>query len=431
MDAPKRKPAKRRRWLIGLAVVLGLVLYGATTDNIHIWPVRNTALYHFSNWWAAQFGPSPAPGNGALAGCVRSAAGAPIPGAGVLLSEPDGTLHRTATAADGCYRLESLPAGRYVPLVTAIGYSAAMIEPFGLPMHIAAGESARADATLAPALPQAFELPTAFALGEPVTLAVDIPRPSSATRRQIVVDSAAGANQPTFVYTPITATAPLPTLLAVYPGTAEEWESVSVPLAAAGYAVVAVGPAYSLDLEADIAELKRLLAVLRAGAAPQVDASRLAILGGSYSSLHVQRLLRDDPGFRGVVLLGPISDLFDLRRRFEAGTFFPPYGLDQALIALGWPNTAMQNYAPYSAVYHLRPDHPPLLLLHSRADEIVPTEQSERLAGELTRLGASVEPYFFDGMAHYLYTDKPSAELDQLYALTLDFLARRLGGSGR
>ncbi len=191
--------------------------------------------------------------------------------------------------------------------------------------------------------------------------------------------------------------------------------------------MVAVGPVYSLDLEADIAELKRLLALLRAGAVPQVDATRLAILGGSYSSLHVQRLLRDDPGFRGVVLLGPISDLFDLRQRFEAGTLLPPYGLDKALIALGWPNTAMQNYAPYSAVYHLRPDQPPLLLLHSRADEIVPTAQSERLASELERLGVPVEAHFFDGMAHYLYTDRPSAQLDELYGLTLDFLGRRLG----
>jgi acetyl esterase/lipase len=426
MQTPKRKSGRRRRWWIGLVGLIWLGLYGATTDNIHVWPVRNTALYHLSHWWAARFGPSVASGSGSLSGCVRSTAGAPIAAAGVLVSEPDGAVHQAATGSDGCYRLDSLPAGRYVPLISAIGYRDLLIEPLGLPLHIAAGEAARADATLAPILPVALDLPTKFALGEPATLTVDIPRPSSATRRQLVVMSAAGVNQTTYVYTPITATAPLPTLLAVYPGTADEWESVSVPLAAAGYAVVAVGPVYSLDLEADIAELRRLLALLRAGAVPQVDASRLAILGGSYSSLHVQRLLRDDPGFRGVVLLGPISDLFDLRQRFEAGTFFPPYGLDQALIALGWPNTAMQNYAPYSAVYHLRPDQPPLLLLHSRADEIVPTAQSERLAGELERLGVPVEAHFFDGMAHYLYTDRPSAQLDELYALTLDFLGRRL-----
>ncbi len=137
-----RQPRKVRRWLIGLVALIWLGLYGATTDNLHIWPLRNTALYHLAEWRTAQFGPAAAAGSGSLAGCVRSAAGAPIVAASVLVSEPDGAVHQTATAPDGCYRLDSLPSGRYVPLVSATGYRDLLIEPLGLPIHIAAGEAA-------------------------------------------------------------------------------------------------------------------------------------------------------------------------------------------------------------------------------------------------------------------------------------------------
>jgi dipeptidyl aminopeptidase/acylaminoacyl peptidase len=219
---------------------------------------------------------------------------------------------------------------------------------------------------------------------------------------------------------------PLPTLLAVYPGQADTWEGVSIPLAAAGYAVIAVGPAYALDLDDDIAELQRLAAFARAGALPGVDARRMAVLGGSYSSLHVQALLERDAGFRAVLLLGGISDIFDMRRRFEQGSFIPPFGLDQALIALGTPNSSPERYWRYSSRYHLRRGLPPMLLMHSRNDEIVPFQQSEQLAADLVRLDVPHEAYFFDGLSHYLLADRPSAELTNLYDVTLAFLRRTL-----
>jgi dipeptidyl aminopeptidase/acylaminoacyl peptidase len=344
----------------------------------------------------------------------------------VLVSEADGSLHQATAGPDGCYRLGALPPGNYVPWISAAGYAATVVEPWGLPLSLDAGEAEQASAVLHPALPAPFEPASSLRVGAPLTMTVEVPSPALAVRRQIWTESADGPNQPTFIYTPVTTTAALPTLLAVYPGTAEEWQGVSIPLAAAGYAVVAVGPEYTLDLEADIAELKRLVALIRGGGIPGADGGRLAIMGGSYSSLHVQRLLRDDTGFRGAVLLGPISDLFDMRRRFAAGTFMPPFGLDQALIALGWPSTSIDRYATYSALYHVRADLPPILLMHSRADDIVPAEQSERLVAALRSRGVATEAHFFEGMSHYLRTDQPSADLDTLYAITLDFLAREL-----
>ena len=427
-NTPQSKPKRRRRrwlWLV-LFLLVGLGWYGATSDNVRVWPIRNTVLYQLDGWWTGQFGEDTTTGVGSLAGCIRTEAGVGIAEARVLVSESNGTVHQTLTAADGCYRLPNVPTGRYVPWLKAVGYGDTVVKSWGRGIALAADEQAQVDATLTPMIGVPFAPPTKLELGAPVTVSAELPTPGTALRRELFIASADGANQQTFLYTPITTTAALPTLLAVYPGTAAEWEGVSIPLAAAGYAVVGIGPEYSLDLEADIAEIKRLVQLMRSGGLPGVDGSKLAILGGSYSSLHVQQLLRDDVGFRGVVLLGPISDLFDMRRRFEDSTFIPPFDLDQALIALGWPNTAVQRYATYSSLYHPRPDMPPILLLHSRDDEIVLPDQSERLVAELARHGVATEAHYFDGMSHYLRTDQPTADLDILYAITLDFLRREL-----
>ena len=49
-----------------------------------------------------------------------------------------------------------------------------------------------------------------------------------------------------------------------------------------------------------------------------------------------------------------------LRRRFEQGSFIPPFGLDQALIALGTPDISPERPWRYSSRFHLRRDLPVL-----------------------------------------------------------------------
>jgi dipeptidyl aminopeptidase/acylaminoacyl peptidase len=194
--------------------------------------------------------------------------------------------------------------------------------------------------------------------------------------------------------------------------------------------VLAVGPAYSFDLERDVDELERLLDFARAGQLPDVDGARAAVLGGSYSALHVLRLLAHDhaapaPGaFQGVVLLGPPADLFDMRRRYEDGSFIPPFGLDQALVALGLPDRAPLLYWRYSGVYHVRRDFPPVLLIHSRDDPVVPYQQSEQLAAALAAAGVPHELHFFETAGHYLLSE--GAEAQQIYQLSVEFLDRQL-----
>jgi hypothetical protein len=423
-----RFPRSRRAWFALICLLLLLtLLFLATSDNAAIWPARNTLLYHVTRWWEARVGTGQPAGLGALHGCARGAGAVPLAGAAVIVAERDGTLHEAQADAQGCYAIAGLPAGRYVPIVSAPGYDPAAIRRWGLPAGIGAGENTQLDATLVPLSLPAVRPGRMLQVSAPVTLTWALPQPSLAVRRQLSYDSGGRPNQLTYLYTPVGAdAAPLPTLLAVYPGAADTWEGVSIPLAAAGYAVVAVGPAYALDLEDDIAELQRLVAFARAGALPGVDGARMALLGGSYSSLHVQALLERDSGFRAVVLLGGISDIFDMRRRFEHGSFIPPFGLDQALIALGTPDISPERPWRYSSRFHLRRGLPPILLMHSRNDEIVPFQQSEQLAADLARLGVPHETHFFDGLSHYLLADRPSAELTELYDLTLAFLRSAL-----
>jgi hypothetical protein len=418
---------KRRYVAIGfvlLAVALTLVWLG-TTQNNSVWPVRNTLQYHALSWWWDLVGQPAMDETGTLQGRVTDSEGQPIAGARVLVARWDGVTYSALSEKTGNYRIGNIPAGTYRPVAGAPGYGSATLGgPAGV--KITADTATVTDVVLPTGVSRAIIPGRNLAIGEPTRLNCTIPLETSAARRQITFDDAGQPNQLTFFYTPITATTSsrLPILLAVYPGPADGWECASLPLAEAGYAVLATGPAYSFDLERDIDELERLLEFARQGRFPGADGSRLAALGGSYSGLHVQRLLQRGQPFRAALLLGPPTDLFDMRRRLEQGTYIPPFDLDKALVALGLPDREPRRYWRYSGAYHVRADFPPLMIMHSRSDEIVPYQQSELLATNLAEVGATYDTYFFDGASHYLLSETGGAP--ELYQITLDFLAQHL-----
>ena len=80
---------------------------------------------------------------GTLAGTVRDAAGAPLPGASVYLS---GTTRGASSDADGRYRLEAVPPGAYRLVGSLVGYAADVHE-----VRLAAGEERIVDLRLAEA----------------------------------------------------------------------------------------------------------------------------------------------------------------------------------------------------------------------------------------------------------------------------------------
>ena len=420
----------RNRWLwLGLALIFGLLLvWLATSRYTPVWAARNTLYYHlYQGWRQLARQPSPAD-SGTLQGTITSAQGAPIDGAWVLVSEWDGTTHTARTDADGRYTIEAIPAGRYKPVATAPGYQDTLIGGFLGRINLQPDATTIANAGL-PIEPARTVTPaTDFFLAEPTSLNCTTPFDVEALQRQIHFTSDDRPNQLAFYYTPVTASPndSLPLLLAIYPGPADGWVCASLSLAQAGYAVLAAGPAYSFDLESDLDELERLLDLARQGSFPGSDPGRIAILGGSYSSLHVQRLLQRGQPVQAALLLGPPTDLFDMRRRLEDGSFVPPFGLDQAFRAMGLPSQDPLLYLKYSGAYHVRADFPPLAILHSRGDDTVPYQQSELLAANLDLVGAEYELHFFDKGGHYLLAEQADADTQAIYDVTLEFLAKHL-----
>ncbi|MBI3973535.1 MAG: prolyl oligopeptidase family serine peptidase [Chloroflexi bacterium] len=441
--------ARRPAWLwplVSVALLVGLA-WLAITDDARVWPVRNTAEYHVLRWWWDRFGEPLRGEPGALRGIVRDAQGRSLAGAHVLVARWDGTSYSAVTAVDGSYRIGGVPAGSYVPVAGASGHAGVALGrwwPPWLRVEIAAGKDTVVDAVLPVAAPPVAGSSATTGVSAATTLRCESPLASEATRRTITFEHGRGRWQQAWYYVPIdtgassaaradasgapptSSGAYFPVLLTVYPGPADQWECVSVPLAAAGYAVLAVGPDYSFALERDVDDLQGLVAYVRAGGLGYLgaDGSRIGVLAGSYSSLHVQRLLQRDREYAAALLLGPIADLFDMRRRLEDRTFLPPFGLDQALVALGLPDRQPLRYWRYSSVYHVRRDLPPTDVIHSRSDDVVPFQQGERLARALAAVGAPYELHILEGAGHYLLSERDDAL--RIYRLTLAFLEKHL-----
>jgi hypothetical protein len=105
------RPPSQRRWRLIMPPLIALVLaFLAVTDNAAIWPLRNTLAYQLTRWWETHVGATQSAGMAELRGCVRGAADEPLPGATVLLSERDGTIHLATMDASGCYQLSAAHA---------------------------------------------------------------------------------------------------------------------------------------------------------------------------------------------------------------------------------------------------------------------------------------------------------------------------------
>ena len=410
--------------LLAAGVLLAVsVCWLMTTAETKVAAVRNIAEYRVYRWWTGD-APSAPRGTGELAGFVAGTDGRPLAGARVLASDPAGHAFTADTDASGRYRIAGLPAGVYNPVAGLAGHRSTQLGGLIPSVRMGQGQET-ADFVLEKELPRTVSPGTDLTIGAAAPVESESPIKSAALRRTVTFAAEGRPSSTILLYTPVTRTGPVPLLIAVYPGPAETWESVSIPLAAAGFAVAAVGPAYALDLTADVDDLDRLAGFARKGRLPEVDGDRIACLGGSYSGLHVLHLIRrPDHGMKAVVLLGAPTDLFDFRRRFETEGFVPPFGLDQALIALGLPNRHPKPYWENSAVHHIRPGMPPAILFHSYQDEIVPWQQSRILAEALQNGGLSAELRLFDGASHYIMDHGEQAQ--DIYRQTVDFLRMHL-----
>lgn len=410
-----------------LAVVSGillaaLVLWAGVTENTAVWPIRNTAEYQINRIWREMAGEPDRSRTGEVSGRICSQAGLPLVHAVVTVAEWDGRVHSSRTDAQGFYAISGIPAGTYRIAAAAPGFVSAQTEGILPGITIGPERPAQASFKLKPESGR-----PGLALGPLSIRAVETLRCTSpvagAAVRAVLQFSSTDRSTPVFYYRPLRSeTSPLPVLFAVYPGPVDTWECVSIGLTQAGYAVLAVGPEYRLELADDVDWLAGLLKMVRRGELPEADTERIAALGGSYSALLLELLMLRDTDLSAVVLLGPPADMFDFRRRFERENFLPPFGLDRALVALGAPNRDPLRYLRCSAAYHVRAGLPPTLLFHSYQDEIVPYQQSRLLADSLHAAGVATELHLFDGASHYLLADDAAAQV--IYHDTIDFLSR-------
>jgi len=416
-------PPKSRLIFILSGLLLLSLFFLATSQQRYIWPLRNNLYYHSLQLWWSYSGLPIKQEDGTLEGVVQNEQGQPISEAWVLLSWWDGTTYYAQSDSTGHYRIDQVAAGWYRPVAGASHYQNRLLPPVAIGLHHVTMLNVQLSPEIAAPLMPADQL----TLSPPTELSCPEPIPGTAQRFQVHFNNAGSPNQLTLFYLPITpTTTSWPILLTIYPGPVDSWDCASVPLAAAGYAVIATGPAYSFEIESQIDELERLINLAQIGAFPHSNGRQIGLLGGSFSSIHVLRLIERRQDVQAALLLGPPTDMFTLRQRFEAGTFQPPFGLDQVMIAAGLPSDEIMRYWRYSAVYHAQADFPPIALLHSRTDEVVPFEQTELLAQRLEAVGASYESYFFAGASHYLLADGDGKDSLHVYQITVDFLNRQL-----
>ncbi len=228
-----------------------------------------------------------------------------------------------------------------------------------------------------------------------------------------------------------------PALVGMRPGPFERVAQAGVAVASADYRLTgeATWPAQLHDAKAAVRWLR--------GRADEIgiDPRRVAAWGESAGG-HLAELLAftaDDPSLEGDVgVTGQRSDVAAVAAWYapsdlagfsdDAGTD-PMDPASREALLLGAPvPTVPAAAAQASPITHVSAAAPPVLLLHGRADRLVPAAQSERLRAALDAADLDVELHQYDGADH-MWLGAPDAASDALDR-TIGFLRRVLRPAG-
>jgi dienelactone hydrolase len=337
------------------------------------------------------------------------------------------------TDLEGRYRIDGVPPGRYVPVAGKRGYDDTIDQTCLADLSYRhavtvrpASHSHGIDLTLAPADPPEIVLDDSLIVSSTMEIEVGPPFPSKALRTRFSFDRAGLWINDCYLYEPVEGRGPFPTLLMVLPGPVHNWEIIPVPFAAEGFSVAACYPLRGIDIDEDAADLLTALEYLRQGRIPsRADPEKLGLVGASFTSLHVYRILGLTDQFDASLVLGGMADGFAFRHDVEAGTVHTRPPFDQVLVALGFPNTSPELYFRYSIIFHLE-GMPPVCLLHGTDDELSPFSQSVQLAEELERREMPHQFYSHEGLSHYFSTRADNATTQRMFQDSLDCLRRYL-----
>ncbi len=430
MEAPTRKQPRAQRWLV-VAGLLGAVLLvlplALRSPQMHaLYNVaEHKAIVQWENWFGYQ---EPDPGRvGSFEGTVRDVEGRPLPGATVLVATKRGVTYAAGTDAQGHYRIDRVPEGKYVPIAAKRSYDERTLKP----IRIKSGQHRPGvDFALLRTPPLSIATDDSLHIGEPERVWASFPESAHATRREFSFENDGYLITGCLVYEPVEMQGPFPTLVMLYPGPALKWEKASIPFVAQGYVVVAVGPLADRakgDIEGHVRDALKAVAFLKEGQlSEQADTTRMGILGGSFSSPILFRALRHSDDFAAAVSVGGVSDVFLVLydTYYQEGyQLRPPF--DLILMSLGRPNRHPENYVPNSPVFYAA-DLPPLCLIHGVQDTTVLADQSIRLADQLEALGKPYELHLYPGTGHYPGVEDPTPETADMFEKILGFFDRYL-----
>lgn len=218
----------------------------------------------------------------------------------------------------------------------------------------------------------------------------------------------------------------------------DDAEVVARRLNPRGFAVagLAIRSSAQTRFPGQLHDIEEAIRHLRTNAAAYgLDPERVGMFGESSGGWATALAALTVDGIRAAVPVYPPTDLLSMDAQMLPGTLqeftrFPgsPYGHDDPESAesrlLGGPLQERPELARRaSPLTYVRPDAPPFLILHGKADRIVPYRQGELFYDALAQAGADVElitlPYADHGPWNDFLTD-PRVKRDAVSVVSLD-----------
>lgn len=438
--------------VVVLMLVATVLLYFATNEELEGVLLRNTLERKVAIFWRGVFGDERfiVRENGQMAGRITDEQGKPLAGANVIVSGIAGQPYTATTDAEGRYLIKDVPAGNHLPIAARFGYqdevarSDVWLDSGRLVVTVRPGQT-RQDVNFTmktrpvPPVVTADKTLKITSTGEAFR---DNPVPSPVLRSTFTFENDGKQIEGGIIHEPEAAkgNGPFPTLLIIYPGPANAWEGVSIPLAAQGYVVISYQPQRGIDLAGDMRDVAKLMAFAQAGLySPRADSTRITVVGGSVSTVYAYLLLRDLESsptrdrVKAAIMYGGLVDMYRFRYDWERGALFIDPGiseLEDLLVAFGRPDNRPEHYLLFSTLYHLdKGALPSTLLVHAEKDTIVPVNQSQIIDQTMSRLGISHELLVYPNIEHYLdMSQRDPTQLDMLFK-TIEFLKRNAAGN--
>jgi dipeptidyl aminopeptidase/acylaminoacyl peptidase len=230
------------------------------------------------------------------------------------------------------------------------------------------------------------------------------------------VEASADDGQPvrSWLVLPETASAdsPAPLLLWVHGGPNSSWNTWSWRwnpwlMAARGYAVLLPDPALSTGYGQDyITRGHRdwgarpcadiMAATDAALARPDIDADRVAMMGGSYGGYMANWMAGHTDRFRAIVSHAGLWTLDQMFGTTDHPMFWRPQ--------FGDPLTQPRMYEKNSPHRHIAEVRTPMLVIHGNKDYRVPVGEALRLWWDLSRHGAEAKFLYFPDENHWILT---------------------------